>query len=400
MDAENRPAVTAHDEGDTTGVESAGAAHLPSGDPVAAARSREQGAARPAPATGGQGGWRSNGERPLVYAVGTIGTDFPTEARQDGFRQAMDPVPALPTADGMQSGALADPCDPEQLYDFLVRNPWASDKLTWTLSMDSTPVYALEAESAAGMDWSTRIFDPGLGPDQLEQLVGRPDELVQVLLRLAAPPVSTVHRTFRDAIVGQARPDNDPGFISRVAVPGRLTDRTARLFSGQVVPVVEVTSRGLHTWSEADLISSVLREVRADTDRRGLRSFDEALLRETVRAFLDKVYHQFRNLGQSAAHRALNYAGANPFLSAGQISQGLLSAEHVPGADDLLYALDAIRVSRSPHCRPGSDCQDVTVEFVAPGDGRRSRVTYLTTVDVSDDLPVSLAPVHRVIGDR
>ncbi|MEV0536736.1 hypothetical protein [Kitasatospora sp. NPDC050463] len=252
------------------------------------------------------------------------------------------------------------------------------------------------------MDWSTQIFDPDLTVDQLEQLeqlVGRPNELVQVLLKLSTPPVSTVYRTFRDAIVGQAQRVSDPGFISRVSVPGRLTDRTVRLFSGQVVPVVEVKSRGIYTWSENDLVDSVLQAVKEDTEKRNAQAFDEVLLRKTVRALLDKIYYQFRNLGQSSADRALNYAGTNAFLFASQISEGLLSAKHVPGKDDRLYALDYVRVSKSPYCRLGSDCQDVAVGFFDPEDERRSRVTYLFTIDVSDELPVTLAPVHQFIGD-
>ncbi|MFF1908031.1 S8 family serine peptidase [Kitasatospora sp. NPDC058218] len=446
MDTESAPVVTAQEGVATTGVEPGGVVHRPPEDQTTVAGSSldrgvapsapcqcQGGGQQPAeyeaamasvrepwtppepptvaapaqsaPTAGGQvRGVRpscdsaESGRHPLVYAIGQIGTDFLTEARRDSFRQEMDPVPGDPVG-GRETETPANPYDPKQLYDYLARNPWASNKLTWTLTMDSTPIYALEGENATGMDWSTQVFDPDLTMDQLEQLVGRPNELVQVLLKLSTPPVSTVYRSFRDAIVGQARPENDPGFISRVSVPGRLTGRTVRLFSGQVVPVVEVKSRGIYTWSESDLVNSVLQAVKKDTDKRNAQAFDEAQLRKTVRALLDKIYYQFRNLGQSSADRALNYAGTNAFLFASQISEGLLSAKHVPGKDDHLYALDYIRVSKSPYCRLGSDCQDVAVGFFDPEDERRSRVTYLFTIDVSDELPVTLAPVHQFIGD-
>ena len=58
-----------------------------------------------------------------------------------------------------------------------------------------------------------------------------------------------------------------------------------------------------------------------------------------IRAFLDKVYYQFRNLGQSSADRALNYAGTNAFLVGAEIQQGFLSGEYVPGPNTGLYAL-------------------------------------------------------------
>ncbi|CAM5382048.1 hypothetical protein STANM309S_03100 [Streptomyces tanashiensis] len=36
--------------------------------------------------------------------------------------------------------------------------------------------------------------------------------------------------------------------------------------------------------------------------------------------------------------------------------------------------------------------------FYDPEDERRSRLSYLFTVDVSDELPVTLAPVHTFLG--
>ncbi|WP_405016766.1 S8 family serine peptidase [Kitasatospora sp. NBC_00070] len=345
-------------------------------------------------------GCGGGGARPLVYAIGEIGVDFQTEARRDTFRQQMAPVPGRPTEEGESTELPPNPYDPGQLYDYLLWNPWASDKLTWTLTMDSTPIYALEAEPAAGLDWSTPVLAPEeLDQDALELAVGRPAELARMLRTLAAPPVSTVYRVFRDAIVGQVRPKHDPaGYVSRVSVPGVLTDRTTRLFSGQVVPVVEVKSRGLYTWNETALIDSVLGAVREDSRARGV-TIEDVSLGKTVRAFLDKIYYQFRNLGQSSADRALNYAGTNAFLFGSQLSEGLLSAKHVPGPEDRLYALDSISVAKSPYCRMGSDCQDVVVRFFDPEDERRSRVTYLFTIDVSDELPVSLAPTHQFLGD-
>ena len=40
-----------------------------------------------------------------------------------------------------------------------------------------------------------------------------------------------------------------------------LTGRTVRLFSGQMVPVVKVSARGLYTWNEAALINEMIRQV-------------------------------------------------------------------------------------------------------------------------------------------
>ncbi|MFL5860385.1 MAG: hypothetical protein ACJ780_06360, partial [Solirubrobacteraceae bacterium] len=214
----------------------------------------------------------------------------------------------------------------------------------------------------------------------------------------------------RDAVVGQVR-KTDPDFVSRVSIPGVLTNRTVRLFSGQVVPVVQVKSRGIHMWNETALANAAIAEVEKDPGfQRALRlagrESDEDRERErekldkNVRAFLDKVYYQFRNLGQTSADRALNYAGTNAFAVASDFAKGMTSGTYVPGNDEHpLYSLDTISVTKSPYCRPDSDCWDVRITFFDPANDRAARVTYLYTYDVSDAYPVSLAPVHQFLGN-
>ncbi|MFH8368304.1 hypothetical protein [Streptomyces sp. NPDC018031] len=338
--------------------------------------------------------------RPLVYAIGTLGFGFPTEARRDAFRRRMEPVPEPGTADGGQTGPPPDPDHPGQLRRYLMGNPWASDKLTWTLDGDHTPVYALEAETPVGLD---RSGPPGPGPsgpaerDAPRRAAEDPGELARLLETLRYPPVSRVYRIFRDAIAGQGLPADDPGFVSRVTVPGRLTGRSTRLRSGQVVPVVEVSAHGLHAWYERALIDRATAAISgqaAGHDPAWSGAGSPGRLEEQLRALLDKVYQQFRNLGRSAADRAANHVGTDAFLLGTLLGDGLLSARHVPGARDHLYALEGISVAGSPACRPGSDCHDVVVTFRDPADGGRPRVAYRFTIDVSDELPVSLAPVH------
>ncbi|MCI2424237.1 S8 family serine peptidase [Saccharopolyspora sp. K220] len=343
-------------------------------------------------------GCQGNSMRPLVYAIGSIGFDFQTESRRDGFRQQMDRVEVRTPDSDVFTTAPANPYDPRQLNAYLARNPWASDKLTWTLELDRTPIYALEAETPVGMDWGEPILDPSWDMERTEQAAGRPAELAQLLTRLSSnPPVSVVHRIFRDAIVGQVLPPDNADFVSRVSIPGVLTGRTTRLFSGQVLPVVEVKSRGVHTWNEAALVEAAVNTVKSDANNRGVTVEDE-VLRKNTRGFLDKIYYQFRNLGQSPGDRALNYAATNAFMFTNEINEGLLSGKYVPGANENFYTLDSISVSKSPYCRPGSECQDVVLTFFDPENERRAKVSYLFTIDVSESPPVSLAPAHRFIG--
>ncbi|MFE5593820.1 S8 family serine peptidase [Streptomyces sp. NPDC056549] len=387
--------------------------------PVHAPHAALSAGVRPACGCGGDpaacscGGSGGGSPRQLIYAIGTIGFDYPTEARRDSFRQQMPYVEA--TVDGKAVEQAPDPYSPRQLREYLASAPWVSDKVTWTLTMDGATVYALEAEPAAGMDWSEPLVPPVEAqkarktPARIAKEQGKTD--ADLFSLFAHPPVSTVYRVFRDAIAGQALDPDDPeerdGYISRVSVPGVLTDRTTRLYSGQIVPVVEVKSRGLYTWNEAALVDAVFDQVKKDAEmeqpkdpkqQTKVKVRDEAELKLTIRAFLDKIYYQFRNLGQTSADRALNYMGTNAFLYGDKIKEGLLSASKVPGSTKNLYALDTITVAKSPYCRVGSDCQDVTVTFYDPEDERRSRLSYLFTVDVSDELPVTLAPVHTFLG--
>ncbi|NML51386.1 S8 family serine peptidase [Streptomyces sp. R302] len=383
--------------------------------------------------------------KPLIYAIGTIGFDFQTEARRDSFRQLMPYVPTDAASGQPERETQPNIYDPQQLHAYLSKNPWASDKLTWTLNMDATPIYALEAEMPVGMDWTRPIIsDPKATPETVEKLAvgaaqqsgeksddgGTPGLLAQILETLAYPPVSRVYRTFRDALLGQAKNKSDDGYISRVSIPGILTDRTVRLFSGEVLPVVEVKSRGLYTWNETLLVNAVYaavvarrvrdarRQAAEDSKKQNLtqdasdaaeraaeaRVRDEFAdrkgewLKTTIRALLDKIYWKFRNLGRSSADRALNAAGTNAFMVGAEIQDGILSAGQVPGVSDNFYSLDTVSVAPSPFCRTGSDCQDVVLTFFDPENDRRAPVSYLFTYDVSDEVPVSLAPVHTFIG--
>ncbi|MFD8951634.1 S8 family serine peptidase [Streptomyces xanthophaeus] len=348
---------------------------------------------------------KTNGRRPLVFALGTVGFDFQTEANRDSFRQLMSSTPG-PEHEGVPTRIPADPYNPYQLRTYLSQNPWASDKLTWTLVMDSTPIYALEAENPAGVDWSDPpVLDPLWDGDQLleekqlQEIVQQPDKLAQILIRLSSPPVNRVYRMFRDAIVGQVAGVENPDYVSRVSIPGVLTDRTVQLYSGERLPVVQVDARGIYTWNETELVKAISEQVRTDTDRREVRISD-LTVQKTIRAMLDKIYYQFRNLGQSSADRALNYAATNAFIFGQQISEGLLSAKHVPGPEDRFYALDTISVSKSPYCRSDSDCQLVRIVFFDPEDERRSKVTFMFTIDVSRVIPIPLAPPRVFLGDR
>ena len=287
-----------------------------------------------------------------IYALGLVGFDFGTETRRDTFRQLMPDV-GRQDGDNPPVQTAPNPYDVFQLSDYLDRRPSESTKLIWTLNLDLTPIYAIEAEAAYPED---------------------------------------VYRTLREALRAESLPIDDPNYVARVSIPGVLTNRTVQLFSGQIVPVVVAQPRGLYAWNETQLVDGVLAAIG------GQLAVDEEYVRRMIRSFLDKVYYECRNLGQSPSDRALNFAATNAYQFGAGIADGFLSGRNlVPGADEELYTLDSIDVSKSPYCRMDSDCWDVRVTFFDPVNDRRAKSVYQFTIDVNDTLPVTLAPYHRYL---
>jgi cyanobactin maturation PatA/PatG family protease len=80
----------------------------------------------------------------IVYALGTLGTDFGTEARRDSFTQMIPPETSL--------------------VEYLNQNPYEAQSLIWTLSLDATPIYAIVpvgAYAALGYDRLRAILTEG-----------------------------------------------------------------------------------------------------------------------------------------------------------------------------------------------------------------------------------------------
>jgi len=329
---------------------------VPAGSSGAVASAGPAGSPQPsapswAPTSGvvpaGDCGCGGNGTKSYVFAIGQFGFDFGTQARRDSFRQLM---PRVQTGRQPPVSVPPNPYDVTQLVSYLDDYKSESTKLIWTLDLDATPIYAVEAELAYAED---------------------------------------VYEVLRSALRNQALPTEDANFVSRVSVPGVLTGRTRRLFSGQQVPVIVAQPRGLFTWSETALVNEIIQVVQQTQP-----DTDVGFLRLTLRNFLDKIYYQLRNLGQTSSDRALNFAATNAFIFAEVVRQGLLTAQNLPGGANL-YTLDTIAVSKSPYCRMDSDCWDVQVTFFDPENDRRARSVYQYTIDVSDEMPVSLAPTHQ-----
>ena len=274
-------------------------------------------------------------EGQLVYTLGTLGYDFGSEARRDSFKQLM------PQVDITGATVGANPHDSRQMVDYLESNLSEARSLIWTLNIELTPLYAIDPK----------------GPFARE--------VYEVLLQLLS---------------GQIQGSDSEDYVERVSIPGLLTGRTVKLFSGQVVPVIEAQStRGLYGWEINTLVNAALQTVQADTVEA-----DENTMRRTLGNFLNRVYYDLRNLGTTSQDRALNFAVTNAFQAASTFSQAVAGG----------MELDSITVEKSPFCRLDSDCWDVKLKFFDPENSRRAKKIYRFTIDVSDLIPVTMGEVR------
>ena len=271
----------------------------------------------------------------IVYVIGTLGYDFGSEARRDSFKQLMPAV----TIGNTQ--IPANPYDARQMVDYLANNLSEAKSLTWTLNMELTPIYAIEAVGSFARE---------------------------------------VYEALQELFAGEIEAEDAERYIERVSIPGKLTGRTVKLFSGQVVPVIEpVSPRGIYGWRVNTLVGSALEAVRGEQAEA-----DDEQMRRSLSSFLNRVYYDLRNLGQTSQDRALNFAATNAFQAAQTFSTAVAAG----------MELDSIAVTKSPFCRMDSDCWDVQLKFFDPENNRRAKKVFRFTIDVSDFIPVTLGEVR------
>lgn len=260
-----------------------------------------------------------------VYALGELGFDFGAEARRDSITQQM--------------GDGANPYDPNQLLSYLDNNPSDAAAILWTLSLDGTPIYVIQAQG---------------------------------------PFASHVYERLREFLKAQLNPQQQ---VERISVPGYIAG-SARLLNGQTVPVIWAELRGMFSWTTAALVHA----AAGDPPPAGSPEADAYSRKvEAIRNFLERVYHELRNLGTSSRERAINFSATNAFNVTKVFESALKD-----GLD-----LDAVEVERSPICRSESDCWDVKLSFFNPRKlFEQARKVYRFTVDVSDIVPVTVGRVR------
>jgi cyanobactin maturation PatA/PatG family protease len=135
----------------------------------------------------------------------------------------------------------------------------------------------------------------------------------------------------------------------------------------------------MYGWKVNTLVNAAMAAIS--------RQVDEAqapLVRQALTAFLNRVYNDLRNVGQTSRDRALNFAATNIFQATLTFARAIVEGRQ----------LDTINVEKSPFCRINSDCWDVKLEFYDPNNSRRGRKVFRFTLDVVLLMPVTLGEVR------
>lgn len=315
------------------------------------------------PAGCGCGGSGNGASMQKVYAIGRLTYDFGSRQRMDYFRNQLggrisdaELIKRVAEQDSAQTYSILEqkgkqfPSRPDLSY------------LTWVLQIDATPVYALSPAGAFAVD----IHDTFVQflRDQLPVKTSRKEKSVEAKQK----------ENTEDTLYGEG--------VERMAVGG-VVNGEVRLYTGEVVPKLEVDYRTLANWTTRALAEAVAAFGTADPNQR-------------VEEILDHLYESTRNLGIQSADRALNFAATMGVT----LLNGLGDPQSSTVLKDMI--LDYVDVQPSPICRPDSDCWDVAFTFFDPNDDRRARRGFRYTIDVTDTLPTQLPGTLRpfIVGSR
>ncbi|MEL6534902.1 MAG: PatA/PatG family cyanobactin maturation protease [Bacteroidota bacterium] len=293
-------------------------------------------------------GCQSDGQQ-IVYALGSLGVDFGTDAVLDSFKFYMM---GIKDKEGKDI-EYPNPSDPFQLLAYLNGQPdhevppstFDSSRVIWTVNHDNTPIYAIKPSNAFEVEIYQRLRD-FLDPAKYED--DGPDAVR----------------------------------IDMISVPGHIEGQV-KLLSGQVIPVIRPNLRAMYNWRAMDLVKDVTEIIKTDKDKEN----DEWLkdgkgdIPGRILNFVNRIYFELQNLGVTSGDRAINYAATNIFNVAKAISHELSQG----------YVLKDINVTKSSICRPDSDCQDVMISFFNPMNRQKyAPKVWRFTIDVSRVIPVAI----------
>ena len=232
---------------------------------------------------------------------------------------------------------MANPHDPSQLVAHFDANVAHSSSVIWTLNQDQTPIYAIQPMGAFA---------------------------------------AQVYERLREFVKAQLTEG-----VERVSVPGFIAGGVS-LLNGQMVPAIVPELRGMYSWSTRRLVEAAAGPRPRSEEQRA--EYQQKVA--DIENFLERVYHELRNLGIAPQERAMNYAATNASQAESVFRDAIQAG----------LKLDGIAVQRSPIGRPGSDCWDVNLSFFNPSRRlEQARRVYRFTVDVSDVIPVTVGRLRH-----
>lgn len=229
---------------------------------------------------------------------------------------------------------IANPYDPSLLVAHHKENPSHAEHHIWTLSQEGTPVYALQPLGPFARDTYALLCE------------------------------------FLESQITEG--------VERVSVAG-VVRGSVKMQNGQTVPALVPDIRGLYSWSTEELVKTVAKKP---TKQKSPGS-TQARRGEEITNFLNRIYHETRNLGLSSQERAINYAVTNLY------QVGMIYSSVVESG----LKFDGLYVDRSSFCRPESDCWEVRLHFFDVTTQGILRKVYTFTIDVSDTIPVTVGEI-------
>jgi len=295
-----------------------------------------------------------------VFALGQIGYDFGTEARRDSILQFLPKQ----KPDQDLTALLLDELGPDVNGDGNVDVQPEAERVIWTLNLDQTPLYAIRPAGAFAFNGYAQIIKAFKA---------------QHMPMPPVPPPPPKKGKQSDA-------DKPQPPVTLFSVAG-VVSGSVRLMSGETIPVIVPSSRGLIYWDVGKTLDAFMTETaglpadnptkqlfdrqRADFDRRLTRSLGD---------FKDLMTRKYRNLGILGRERALNFAATSAFRAFEVLRQIVL----------LDLVLDDVAVLKSPACRAGSECYDVQIKAFRESDVTAALRVFQFTLDVSDTIPVNI----------
>ncbi|MBV7340179.1 hypothetical protein KFU94_70635 [Chloroflexi bacterium TSY] len=263
----------------------------------------------------------------FVYALGTIDYDFGTDVQQEAMTNFL--------REQMQDEGK-DPSNPQDLLEHLETHPYEAEGVNWTLNQDSIPIYVLHPTYAH----ATLVYE------RIRQLL-------------------------KDQLNGE---------MQVASIAGAISGET-NLKTGQAVPVIDPVMRGISSWTVASLVEHQLGKPPEDPEE--LANYERK--QAEIQNFIERVYFEIRNLGQTPQERAINFATTTAYRL-GQVFEDALKQDLV---------LDRIESEQSALCKPGADCWDVKLTFFNPTRRlEQARKEYRITVDVNGWVPVVVGKIR------